>query len=185
MLYVCYCEILMCTICFSSTHNQIPNSVNVSNTSLTDVRQRSTTSLNVTSPLKQRTNGTYFRTKSETSLTSYGDNTSLKSVNSILSLDSGSIASSHDGGYNYSQHFDISSPYTSSLALKYGPAEQMPSRVRPPTVWSMDVAHRLIALGCNDGSIEVSVMPSLTAAGIHGPTRCGIVPMVIWYLRIH
>ena len=163
----------------------MPSSFNVSNASLTDIRHRSTTSLNVTSPPNQRTNGTYFRTRSETSLTSFGDNTSLISANSVLSIDSGSIASSHDGGYNYSQHFDISSPYTSSLALKYGPAEQVSSRVRPSTVWCMDVAHRLIGLGCNDGSIEVSVMPSPTAASVNGPIRYGIVPMVIWYLRIH
>ncbi|XP_065912722.1 sterol regulatory element-binding protein cleavage-activating protein-like [Dysidea avara] len=139
----------------SFIRNQMPSSFNVSNASLTDIRHRSTTSLNVTSPPNQRTNGTYFRTRSETSLTSFGDNTSLISANSVLSIDSGSIASSHDGGYNYSQHFDISSPYTSSLALKYGPAEQVSSRVRPSTVWCMDVAHRLIGLGCNDGSIEV------------------------------
>jgi len=150
-------QYLLCVYCSSAHNQQMPSTFNTSNTSLTDVRQRSTTSVNVTNPLKQRTNGTYFRTKSETSLTSYGDNTSLMSANSILSIDSGSIASSHDGGYNYSQHFDISSPYTSSLALKYGPAERVSSRVRSPTVWSMDVAHRLIALGCNDGSIEVGL----------------------------
>ena len=27
---------------------------------------------------------------------------------------------------------------------------------QPPAVWSMDVASRLIALGCNNGSVEVS-----------------------------
>lgn len=99
------------------------------------------------------------RTPSEVSLAaSYGDNISLKSANSYVSVASepnGSIAS-QEGAYNYTQHFDILSPYTSSLALKYANTNGKSSKAQPPAVWSMDVANRLIALGCNNGSVEVS-----------------------------
>lgn len=98
------------------------------------------------------------RTGSEVSLASYGDNVSMVSANSVVSVASelnGSIAS-QEGGYNYTQHFDILSPYTSTLALKYSGTNDKSSKAQPPAVWSMDVANRLIALGCNNGSVEVS-----------------------------
>ena len=101
------------------------------------------------------------RSASEVSLASYGDNTSMLSANSFVSVASelnGSVAS-QEGGYNYTQHFDILSPYTSALALKYNGTDNIKlTKVRPPTVWSMDVANRLIALGCSNGSIEVYIL---------------------------
>lgn len=100
------------------------------------------------------------RTSSEVSLTtSHGDNISLVSANSFISVASelnGSVAS-QEGGYNYTQHFDILSPYTSTLALKYSNTNSKLSKAQPPAVWSMDAANRLIALGCNNGSVEVSI----------------------------
>ena len=99
------------------------------------------------------------RSASEVSLATSYDNISMVSANSFVSVASelnGSVAS-QEGGYNYPQHFDILSPYTSTLALKYGNTDGKLSKPQPPAVWSMDVANRLIALGCNNGSIEVSV----------------------------
>lgn len=111
----------------------------------------------VSTPNKSRTNGMNVRTPSEISLATSYDNVSMMSANSFVSVGSeqnGSVAS-QDGGYNYPQHFDILSPYTSGLALKYGGADSKSSKPQPPGVWSMDVANRLIALGCNNGNIEV------------------------------
>ena len=112
---------------------------------------------NVSTSNKSRTNGMNVRTPSEISLATSYDNVSMMSANSFVSVGSeqnGSVAS-QDGGYNYSQHFDILSPYTSTLALKYSSADSKSSKPQPPAVWSMDVANRLIALGCNNGNIEV------------------------------
>ena len=112
---------------------------------------------NVSTSNKSRTNGMNVRTPSEISLATSYDNVSMMSANSFVSVGSeqnGSVAS-QDGGYNYSQHFDILSPYTSTLALKYSSVDTKSSKPQPPAVWSMDVANRLIALGCNNGNIEV------------------------------
>jgi len=114
--------------------------------------------INTASSTRPRTNGMNVRTPSEVSLTSYGDNISLVSANSFVSVASelnGSIAS-QEGGYNYTQHFDILSPYTSILALKYSNTNSKLPITQLPAVWSMDAANRLIALGCNNGSVEVS-----------------------------
>ena len=111
----------------------------------------------IATPNKPRTNGMYARTSSEISLATSYDNIYMMSATSFVSVGSeqnGSVAS-QDGGYNYPQHFDILSPYTSALALKYGNADSKLPKPQPPAVWSMDVANRLIALGCNNGSIEV------------------------------
>ena len=108
---------------------------------------------------RPRTNGMNVRTASEASLASYGDNVSMISANSFVSVASelNSSVASQEGGYNYTQHFDILSPYTSALALKYSGTNSKLSKAQPPAVWSMDVANRLIALGCNNGSVEVSI----------------------------
>lgn len=111
------------------------------------------------SPSRPRTNGMNVRTASEVSLASYGDNISMMSANSFVSVASelnGSVAS-QEGGYNYSQHFDILSPYTSTLALKYGNANSKSPKTQPPAIWSMDAGNRLIAVGCNNGSVEVGI----------------------------
>ena len=149
----------------SRLNSQAPNTPTGSTHSLTDTRLRSVSSVPsvVGTPSKPRANGMCVRTPSELSLTShhsYGDNISMISASSYVSVASeqnGSIAS-QDGGYNYTQHFDIFSPYTSTLALKYGNTlNGKLSKAQPPAVWSMDVANRLIALGCNNGSVEVSI----------------------------
>lgn len=108
---------------------------------------------------RPRTNGMNVRTASEASLASYGDNVSMISASSFVSVASelNSSVTSQEGGYNYTQHFDILSPYTSALALKYSGSNNKLSKTQPPAVWSMDVANRLIALGCNNGSVEVSI----------------------------
>ena len=74
-------------------------------------------------------------------------------------------AADKEKGYDFVQHFNLFSQYTSNMALEYcmgDPSsgdslmegEVCPS---PSPVWCMDVENRVVALGCKDGKVEVSM----------------------------
>ena len=63
-----------------------------------------------------------------------------------------------DNGYDFTQHFNLFSQYTSNMALEYcvsgrGSEERAP--VVPP-VWCMGFWNRVVAVGCSNGQVEVS-----------------------------
>ncbi len=67
-------------------------------------------------------------------------------------------------GYDFAQHFNLFSQYTSNMALEYCIANTSSNDSflaagtcpPPPPVWCMDVHNKIIALGCKDGKVEVS-----------------------------
>lgn len=68
-----------------------------------------------------------------------------------------------DKGYDFAKHFNLFSPYTSSMALEYCQKEGEGLGVEvhetpPPAVWCMDVWNNSIAVGCGNGQIEVGVV---------------------------
>ena len=85
---------------------------------------------------------------------------------SRLSLNSGFLSEAQvpqtpdpENGYDFVQHFNLFSQYTSNMALEYYTARRE-SSTHPPTtppVWCMDVWNRLIVVGCGNGQIEVGV----------------------------
>ena len=85
---------------------------------------------------------------------------------SCLSLTSGFLSEAQvpqtpdpENGYDFVQHFNFFSQYTSNMALEYYTACRE-SSTHPPTtppVWCMDVWNRIIIVGCGNGQIEVGV----------------------------
>ena len=64
-----------------------------------------------------------------------------------------------ENGYDFVQHFNLFSQYTSNMALEYYTARRE-SSTHPPTtppVWCMDAWNRIIVVGCGNGQIEVGV----------------------------
>lgn len=69
-------------------------------------------------------------------------------------------------GYDFAQHFNLFSQYTSNMALEYCVGGRMCEEdvgergeelvSLPPPVWCMAVRNKVIALGCGDGKVEVS-----------------------------
>ena len=61
-------------------------------------------------------------------------------------------------GYDFAQHFNLFSQYTSNMALLYCSSNQRTSQHSSvPTVWCMDVWKSVVAVGCGNGQIEVKV----------------------------
>ena len=65
-----------------------------------------------------------------------------------------------ENGYDFVQHFNLFSQYTSNMALEYYTACRESSTHQPtmPPVWCMDVWNRIIAVGCGNGQIEVGMV---------------------------
>ena len=66
-----------------------------------------------------------------------------------------------DKGYDFAQHFNLFSQYTSDMALEYcgglsgwGSEQTGPS---VPPVWCMAFWNRVVAVGCRNGQLEVSI----------------------------
>ena len=83
---------------------------------------------------------------------------------SRLSLTSGFLSEAQvpqtpdpDNGYDFVQHFNLFSQYTSNMALEYYTARREGSTHQPttPPVWCMDVWNRIVVVGCGNGQIEV------------------------------
>lgn len=63
-----------------------------------------------------------------------------------------------NGGYNFSRHFNLFSPFTSDLALEFcGELSEETPEIAAPPIWCMDVWSNTIAVGCGNGQIEVGV----------------------------
>lgn len=61
-------------------------------------------------------------------------------------------------GYDFAQHFNLFSQYTSNMALEYcvsgrGSEEHLPA---VPPVWCMAFCNRVVTVGCSNGQLEVS-----------------------------
>ena len=76
-----------------------------------------------------------------------------------------------ENGYDFVQHFNLFSQYTSNMALEYYTARRE-SSTHPPTtppVWCMDVWNRIIVVGCGNGQIEVGVVSQCVCVSIQKP----------------
>ena len=64
-----------------------------------------------------------------------------------------------ENGYDFVQHFNLFSQYTSNMALEYYTArrENSTHQQTTPPVWCMDVWNRIVVVGCGNGQIEVGV----------------------------
>jgi len=85
------------------------------------------------------------------------------------STSAANAAVSEEQGYDFAQHFNLFSQFTSNMALEYGMGDASssgysssgvvgkgsPSAPPIPPVWCMDVHNKVLALGCKDGKIEV------------------------------
>ena len=97
---------------------------------------------------------------------------------SCISLTSGFLSEAQvpqtpdpENGYDFVQHFNLFSQYTSNMALEYYTARRE-SSTHPPTtppVWCMDVWNRIIVVGCGNGQIEVGVATVIMCACIQKP----------------
>lgn len=85
---------------------------------------------------------------------------------SRLSLASGFLSEAQvpqtpdpENGYDFVQHFNLFSQYTSNMALEYYTARRESSTHQPttPPVWCMDVWNKIIVVGCGNGQVEVGV----------------------------
>ncbi len=68
-----------------------------------------------------------------------------------------------DIGYDFAQHFNLFSQYTSNMALEYcvsGRGSEEWGPVVPP-VWCMGFWNRVVAVGCSNGQVEVSCFTNL------------------------
>lgn len=68
-----------------------------------------------------------------------------------------------NNGYDFAQHFNLFSQYTSNMALEYcvsGRGSEERGPVVPP-VWCMGFWNRVVAVGCSNGQVEVSSIYTL------------------------
>ncbi len=65
-----------------------------------------------------------------------------------------------DNGYDFAQHFNLFSQYTSNLALEcyVGEEGSEKKRLAPPPVWCMAFWKGVVAVGCGNGQVEVSLL---------------------------
>ena len=65
-----------------------------------------------------------------------------------------------DNGYDFAQHFNLFSQYTSNIALEYCLGERNSEEQGPtvPPVWCMAFMKRVVAIGCGNGQVEVSLV---------------------------
>ena len=138
---------------------------NISNQRPTHARNRSLGSVNFNHILPQSTLSSRQESLGNLSHLSHATSKS----GSRLSLTSGFLSEAQvpqtpdpENGYDFVQHFNLFSQYTSNMALEYyakDTAHREGSTHQPttPPVWCMDVWHRIIVVGCGNGQIEVSI----------------------------
>ena len=128
----------------------------------THARNRSLGSVNINHILPPSTLSSRQESLGNLSLLSHASSM----TGSRISLNSGFLSEAQmpqtpdpENGYDFVQHFNLFSQYTSNMALEYYTARKESSAHLPPTppVWCMDVWNRIIVVGCGNGQIEVGV----------------------------
>lgn len=133
---------------------------NIPRQRLTHARNRSLGSVNFNHILPPSTLSSHQGSLGNLSLLSRASS----KTGSCISLTSGFLSEAQvpqtpdpENGYDFVQHFNLFSQYTSNMALEYYTARRE-SSTHPPTtppVWCMDVWNRIIVVGCGNGQIEV------------------------------
>ena len=126
----------------------------------THARNRSLGSVNFNHILPPSTLSSHQGSLGNLSLLSHA----TSKTGSRLSLTSGFLSEAQvpqtpdpENGYDFVQHFNLFSQYTSNMALEYYTARREGSTHQPTTspVWCMDVWNRIVVVGCGNGQIEV------------------------------
>ena len=133
---------------------------NVSSQRPTHARNRSLGSVNFNHVLPPSTLSSRQESLGNLSLLSHASS----KTGSRLSLTSGFLSEAQvpqtpdpENGYDFVQHFNLFSQYTSNMALEYYTARKEGSTHQPttPPVWCMAVWNRIVVVGCGNGQIEV------------------------------
>ncbi len=133
---------------------------NISSQRPTHARNRSLGSVNFNHILPPSTLSSRQESLGNLSLLSHASS----KTGSRLSLTSGFLSEAQvpqtpdpENGYDFVQHFNLFSQYTSNMALEYYTARKEDSTHQPttPPVWCMDVWNRIVVVGCGNGQIEV------------------------------
>ena len=137
---------------------------NISSQRPTHARNRSLGSVNFNHILPPSTLSSRHDSLGNLSLLSHATSKS----GSRLSLTSGFLSEAQvpqtpdpENGYDFVQHFNLFSQYTSNMALEYYAKDthREGSTHQPTTspVWCMDIWNRIVVVGCGNGQIEVSL----------------------------
>ena len=133
---------------------------NISSQRPTHARNRSLGSVNFNHILPPSTLSSRQESLGNLSILSHASS----KTGSRLSLTSGFLSEAQvpqtpdpENGYDFVQHFNLFSQYTSNMALEYYAARKEDPAHQPttPPVWCMDVWNRIIVVGCGNGQIEV------------------------------
>ena len=135
---------------------------NISSQRPTHARNRSLGSVNFNHILPPSTLSSHQGSLGNLSLLSHASS----KTGSRLSLTSGFLSEAQvpqtpdpENGYDFVQHFNLFSQYTSNMALEYCTARREGPTHQPttPPVWCMDVWNRIVVVGCGNGQLEVGV----------------------------
>lgn len=138
-----------------SRHLSIGRYVSVPHQGVSHTRNLSLGSINIDHILPQRSS--HSRQSSISNLSVESNLTSASGVSTTFLKESElSKFPDSENGYDFAQHFNLFSQYTSNMALQFCNSKQKKSQQVPiPTVWCMSVWNSVVVVGCGNGQIEV------------------------------